>query len=194
LSGPTTTDGQLALPYPQYTGLKLAGQGSYASSYNSLQLTLERRFAGAGSLLVTYTNAKLISDTDTLTNWLEASNGSIQDNNTTKGERSLSSQDVSQRLVISYVLDLPFGPGKRYLSDASGVKAKFVGGWGIDGITIFQKGFPLAFSNGIANYTTSFGGGSRPNVVPGCKKGARPAGTSQLAMNRAPIRHCVPRA
>jgi len=179
LSGPTTTVGQLDLPYPQYTALKLAGQGSYASSYNSLQLTLERRFTGAGSLLVTYTNAKLISDTDTLTNWLEASTGTIQDNNTTKGERSLSSQDVSQRLVISYVLDLPFGPGKRYLSDASGVKAKLVGGWGIDGITIFQKGFPLALSNGNANYTTTFGGGSRPNVVSGCNKGT-PAGVAKI--------------
>ena len=181
LSGATTTAGQLDLPYPQYTGLKLAGQGSYASSYNSLQLTVERRFSGAGSLLVTYTNSKLISDTDTLTNWLEASNGTLQNNNTTKGERSLSAQDVPQRLVISYVLDLPFGPGKRYLTDASGVKAKLVGGWGIDGITIFQKGFPLAFGNALPNYITNYGAGSRPNVVPGCNKGARPAGTSQLA-------------
>jgi len=181
LSGPTTTAGQLDLPYPQYTGLKLAGQGSYASSYNSLQLTVERRFSGAGSLLVTYTNSKLISDTDTLTNWLEASNGTLQNNNTTKGERSLSGQDVPQRLVISYVLDLPFGPGKRYLTDASGAKAKLVGGWGIDGITIFQKGFPLAFGNALPNYITNYGAGSRPNVVPGCNKGARPAGTSQLA-------------
>jgi len=48
---------------------------------------------------------------------------------------------------------------------------KFVGGWGIDGVTIFQSGFPLVFSNGIANYTTLFGGGSRPNVVAGCNKG-----------------------
>ena len=180
LSGATTTAGQLDLPYPQYTGLKLAGQGSYASSYNSLQLTVERRFSGAGSLLVTYTNSKLISDTDTLTNWLEASTGTLQNNNTTKGERSLSGQDVPQRLVISYVLDLPFGPGKRYLTDASGAKAKLVGGWGIDGITIFQKGFPLAFGNALPNYITNFGAGSRPNVVPGCNKGARPAGTSQL--------------
>jgi hypothetical protein len=181
LSGPTTTAGQLDAPYPQYTNVKLAGQGSYASSYNSLQLTVERRFSGAGSLLVTYTNSKLISDTDTLTNWLEASTGQIQNNNTPKGERSLSSQDAPQRLVISYVLDLPFGPGKRYLSDASGVKAKLVGGWGVDGITIFQKGFPLAFSDSVPNYINNYGGQTRPNVVPGCNKGARPAGTSQLA-------------
>jgi hypothetical protein len=179
LSGPTTTVGQLSRPYPQYTGVSLAGQGDYDSSYNSLQLTVERRFASAGSLLVAYTNSKLISDADTLTNWLEASNGSIQDNYNLRGERSLSSQDVPQRLVISYVLDLPFGHGKRYLSDASGFVDKVVGGWGIDGVTIFQKGFPLALSNGNPNYTTLFGGGSRPDYVPGCNKSA-PSGVNKL--------------
>jgi hypothetical protein len=150
--------------------LKLAGQGSYDSSYNSLQLTLERRFTSAGSLLVSYTNSKLMSDTDTLTNWLEASNGTIQDNNNNRAERSLSSQDVPQRLVISYVLDPPFGHGKKYLTDATGFVDKLVGGWGVDGITIFQKGFPLAFGNAIPNYINSYGGVSRPNVVAGCNK------------------------
>lgn len=179
LSGPTTTKGQLALPYPQYTGLKLAGQGSYSSSYNSFQLTAERRFAGAGSLLVTYTNAKLISNTDTLTNWLEASNGTTQDNTNPKGDRSLSGQDVSQRLVISYVLDLPIGHGKRFLGDATGALNKIASGWGVDGLTIFQKGFPLAFSNGVANYLTSYGAGSRPNYISGCDKG-RPSGVNKL--------------
>jgi hypothetical protein len=180
LSGPTTTVGQLDRPYPQYTGLKLAGQGNYNSTYHSLQLTVERRFAGAGSLLVAYTNAKLISDADTLTNWLEASTGSIQDFNNLKGERSLSSQDVPQRLVISYVLDLPFGHGKKYFSDSTGVVDKLIGGWGIDGVTVFQSGFPLVFSNGVANYTTLFGAGSRPNVVSGCNKSAPSGGSAKL--------------
>ncbi len=179
LSGATTTVGQLARPYPQYTGLSLAGQGSYDSIYHSLQLTLERRFASAGSLLVAYTNSKLISDTDTLTNWLEASNGSIQDNNNNRAERSLSGQDVPQRLVISYVLDLPFGHGRKYYSSATGAMDKIVGGWGVDGVTIFQKGFPLAFGNSIPNYITSFGGGSRADVVPGCNK-SRPSGAYKL--------------
>ena len=74
-------------------------------------------------------------------------------------------------MVISYVLDLPFGHGKKYLSNSSAFVDKLVGGWGVDGVTIFQKGFPLVFSNGAANYTTLFGGGSRPNVVTGCNKG-----------------------
>ena len=113
LAAPTTTVGQLLRPYPQYTSVELAGQGSFASIYHSLQITAKRRFAGAGSLLVAYTNSKLISNTDTLTSWLETSVGAIQDNNNLRGERSLSSQDVPQRLVISYVLDLPFGQGKK---------------------------------------------------------------------------------
>jgi len=179
LSGPTTLKGQLDRPFPQYTSLRLAGQGNYDSTYHSLQLTLERRFASAGSLLVAYTNSKLISDADTLTNWLEAATGSIQDFNNLKGERSLSSQDVSQRLVISYVLDLPFGHGKKYLSGFDGPMDKVVSGWGIDGVTTFQKGFPLVFTNGNSNFTTGFGAGSRPNRVPGCNT-SRPAGVSSI--------------
>jgi len=178
--GSDTTAGQLDRPYPQYTGLKLAGQGNYNSTYHSLQLTLERRFAGAGSLLVAYTNAKLISDADTLTNWLEASSGSIQDFNNLKGERSLSSQDVPQRLVISYVLDLPFGPGKKYFSSSTGVMDKLVGGWGIDGVTIFQSGFPLVFRMALQLHTL-FGAGSRPNVVSGCNKSAPSGGSAKLS-------------
>jgi hypothetical protein len=176
----TTTAGQLDRPYPQYTGLSLAGQGSYDSTYHSLQVTVERRFAGAGSLLVAYTNSKLIADTDTLTNWLEVAAGGIQDNNSLRGERSLSSQDVSQRMVISYVLDLPFGHGRKYLSGASGLTDKLIGGWGIDGVTIFQSGFPLVFSNSAPNYTTLFSGGSRPNFVSGCNKSAPASGSARL--------------
>jgi len=168
LTGPTTTIGQLQRPYPQYASVQLAGQGSYDSIYHSFQLTVQRRFADAGSLSVAYTNAKLISDTDTLTAWLEPGLGAIQDNNNLRGERSLSSQDVPQRLVISYVLDVPFGKGRKYLSGAEGMLDKIVGGWGIDGVTIFQKGFPLVFTNGQVNGTTLFGGGSRPNIIPGC--------------------------
>jgi hypothetical protein len=176
----TTTVGQLDRPYPQYTGLSLAGQGSYDSTYHSLQLTVERRFSSAGSLLVAYTNSKLISNTDTLTNWLEVAAGGIQDNNNNKGERSLSSQDVPQRLVISYVLDLPFGRGKRYFSSASGLEDKLMGGWGVDGVTIFQSGFPLVFSNSAPNYVTLFGAGSRPNVVANCSKSAPAGGSAKL--------------
>jgi hypothetical protein len=180
LGAPTTTVGQLLRPYPQYTSVELAGQGSFDSIYHSLQITAQRRFAGAGSLLVAYTNSKLISNTDTLTSWLETSVGGIQDNNNLGAERSLSSQDVPQRLVVSYVLDLPFGQGKKYLSNIGGTLNNIVGGWGIDGVTTFQRGFPLVFGNGQANDAALFGAGSRPNAVLGCDKASPESGTGRL--------------
>ena len=178
LNGSTILQGQLDRPYPQYNGVSLAGYGCCSSTYNSLQATVTRRFVGGGTMLVAYTNAKLMTDTDTLTSWLEGSTGGVgqvQDWNNLRGERSLSSQDVSQRLVISYVLDLPFGKGKMFANGFSGAANKVVSGWGINGITTFQRGFPLKIS--WAGTATSLEGANlgvaniRPDVVAGCGKG-----------------------
>jgi hypothetical protein len=173
-SNTTIFAGQLDRPYPQYTGLSLVGFGCCSSNYNSFQLTVNKRFKDGGTFLAAYTNAKLLSNTDTLTTWLETGVGEPQDWNNLKGERSLSSQDVSQRLVISYVYDLPFGHGQKYMSDVSGVTSKIVSGWGVDGVTTFQKGFPLPITFGGSTSLSKAGFSQnfqlRPNVVPGCNK------------------------
>jgi hypothetical protein len=144
-----------------------------------------RRFQGGGTLLVAYTNSKLLSNTDTLTTWLEDSGvGQVQDWNNLRAERSVSSQDVPQRVIISYVLDLPFGHGKKFLSSASGVAGKAVSGWGVDGVTTFQRGFPVKISWGGANtplQSANFGTGViRPNVVPSCTKTTSGSAESRL--------------
>lgn len=186
INAPKIAAGQLVRPFPQYTDVNLAGFGCCGSTYNSLQVSATRRFQGGGTLLVAYTNAKLLTNTDTLTSWLEngatGGVGQVQDWNNLNGERSVSSQDVSQRLVISYVLDLPFGKGKKYLNSVSGITSKAVSGWGIDGVTTFQRGFPLKIAWGgaatpleAANLGVS---NVRPNVTAGCNKGARGSGLS----------------
>jgi len=169
--------GQLDRPFPQYSGLNLNGYGCCGSSYNALQATVTKRFQGGGTMLVAYTNAKLMSNTDTLTNWLEGSTtggtGAVQDWNNLAGERSLSSQDVSQRLVLSYVLDLPFGHGKQFAGGLSGAADKVVSGWGLDGVTTLQRGFPakLTWGGGNAFTSASLGIGTlRPDYIPGCDK------------------------
>ncbi|MFZ0581096.1 MAG: TonB-dependent receptor [Candidatus Acidiferrales bacterium] len=172
---PTIFAGQLDRPYPQYTGLSLVGDGCCSSNYNSFQLTVNKRFKDGGTFLAAYTNAKLLSNTDTLTTWLESGVGEPQDWNNLKAEKSLSSQDVSQRLVISYVYDLPFGHGQKYMSDVSGAMNKVVSGWGVDGVTTFQKGFPLPITYGASTALSSAGFSQnfqlRPDVVAGCGKG-----------------------
>jgi hypothetical protein len=186
--GPTgLVKGQLDRPFPQYAGLNLNGYGCCGSTYNALQATVKKRFSGGGTMLVSYTNAKLMSNTDTLTSWLEGGTtggvGGIQDWNNLKGERSLSSQDVSQRLVISYVLDLPFGHGKKYFGSAHGLAGGVVSGWGLDGVTSLQRGFPVKLSWGGSNAFTAAGlgtGGLRPDYVTGCHKGVSGSSVSKV--------------
>jgi len=180
LAAPTTTVGQLLRPYPQYTSVELAGQGSFDSIYHSFQLTAQKRFQAGGALLAAYTNSKLISNTDTLTAWLENGVGTIQDNNNLRGERSLSSQDVPQRLVVSYVLDLPFGQNKHDLAHISNALNRILGDWGLDGVTTLQRGFPLVMSSGEENDATLFGTGSRPNLLHSCNKGTSLSGINRL--------------
>jgi hypothetical protein len=168
LSGATIPAGQLLRPYPQYQSISYAGQGVGNSSYHSLQVQSRKRFANGASIQVAYTWSKLISNTDTVTNWLEAGGGTTyQDWNNLRGERSLSANNVPHRLVVSYVMDVPYGKGRKYGANINGWMNAIIGDWGVQGVTTVQSGFPLHF-NTSQNLTFSLGGGSRPNVGGGC--------------------------
>ncbi len=181
LSQPTVQLGQLLRPYPEYNGINYSGQGIGNSTYESLQVKAEQRFSSGSSILVAYTHAKLISDTDTVTGWLESGGGpgGIQDSNNIRLDKSLASFNVPDRLVVSYVLDIPVGRGRKYLAHANGLVDAVVGGWGVEGVTTLQSGFPLHLTTN-SNNSNSFGGGQRPNVVPNCNASISGPITSKL--------------
>jgi hypothetical protein len=80
--------------------------------------------------------------------------------------KGLSDYDVSQRLVISYGYELPFGRGRRFLNSGPRIVDEVLGGWRVVGITTFQSGFPFTpqlGANDPAN--VNFNYGSRPNVI-----------------------------
>ncbi|MBI3682242.1 MAG: TonB-dependent receptor [Acidobacteria bacterium] len=164
LAQPRVAAGQLLRPYPQYTGFDMKSPPNRNSTYHSAQVKLERRFARGGTILGAYTWSKLISDTDTLTGWLEPGGGAggVQNNYNIAAERSLALYDTPHRAVISYIVDLPFGKGQRFGSSVTGVPARLISGWGINGVTTFQSGNPLPIGVAV-NTTNSFGGGQRPN-------------------------------
>jgi hypothetical protein len=64
------------------------------------------------------------------------------------------------------VVDLPVGKGKKFLTGVRGPADKLISGWGINGDSVFQLGFPLGFT--ATPNVTGFNTGLRPNVVPGC--------------------------
>ena len=141
----TVKAAQLLLPYPQFDNYSLAEPDNRDSSYNSMQLKLQKRFSAGAQVLATYTIAKLIDNTNSEINWLEAAAPSWNDANAynLRGERSLDGFDVPQRLVIGSILDLPVGRGKAIGGNMNPVADKFVGGWGVNTIITFQSGYPI---------------------------------------------------
>jgi hypothetical protein len=53
---------------------------------------------------------------------------------------------VDHRLVSSFVYELPFGHGRKYLASSSGVVNALLGGWQVNGIVTFQEGFPMTIT------------------------------------------------
>lgn len=169
LKNPTVTRNLLYRPFPQYGSISNSGNYIGISNYHSLEVKLQKRMAGGGQLLGSYTFSKLLTNSEYLTSWLDATGtAGYQDYNNLGGEYANSSFDARQRLVVSYVYPLPFGKGQMFLSNLTGVGNAVLGGWGLEGITTFQKGLPLGLSN--ANNTLSgnaFQGTMRPMYVPG---------------------------
>jgi hypothetical protein len=135
-----------------------------------LQAKLEKRFNSGGVLLGSYTFSKLLSNAETLTNWLDTT-ATFQNLQNISTEYSLSSVDSRQRLVVSYVYSLPFGRGQKFAAGVSGFEDKLVSGWGVNGTTTFQKGLPMNVTMNTNNLTTyGLQGTWRPDVIPGCNK------------------------
>ena len=152
----------LLAPYPQY----LAVQASYVtggfSQYDSVQVKLTKRTAHGLSMIVAFTGQKLFDDYSNISN-VGNQAGGIQDIYNPAGDRSVSSNDVSHKLVISGVYELPFGRGKRFGSNWNRCIDALLGGWETNGIYTAQSGFPLA----ITTQNTSQTGSNvlRPNLT-----------------------------
>ena len=120
------------VPYPNYSWILLDYNGGW-SSYNGLATRFTKRFGSGMFLQIAYT----YSHTLDLGNTDDFSASQCCFKTIDKGN---GDYDVRNRFVASYVYDLPFGKGKRYLAGASGALNKLVSGWQATGITTFSTG------------------------------------------------------
>ncbi|RZU42393.1 hypothetical protein BDD14_3964 [Edaphobacter modestus] len=97
-------------PFPQYQQIQAiaACRTTVKSTYHVLRASLQRRFRSGTNLQVSYTWSKNITNSDTIV--LNTNNlSSIQDPTNLKGEKSLSTQDLPNVFVTSFIQELPFG-------------------------------------------------------------------------------------
>jgi hypothetical protein len=174
LNGTPITVAQCLQPFPQYSGVFDTGTNGGSQSYNAIYLSFTKRFRSGGVLNANYSFSRTIGDTDQPG---FGGGGSWQNFANPKGERAIASFDVPNRLIINYVLDLPFGKGQRWLN-GGGVSNVILGGWQMNGITTEQSGFPYSFTynKGISQLfnpgnalSNPWGAGlARPDFLPGC--------------------------
>ena len=111
------------------------------SNYNSLQATLERRFAGGVGFLTAYTWSHSIDDVPNA--FGGAANGPIpQDRRCRQCDRASSGFDIRHRLTHSMNWALPFGKGRKWSFDSRAVNM-LLGGWDANLILTAQTGLPF---------------------------------------------------
>ncbi len=121
------------------------------SNYQGLEAKFERRFAGGFSFLSGFTYSKTLEQ-------VGLQRQSIYHFAT---EKTISNQHMPQRFFFSSVYDLPFGKGRRYVTDSAW--RHIVGGWQVSPIFEVQRG--LYVSPGVAGNPANTTGGQRPDRI-----------------------------
>ena len=130
----TIARSQLLRPYPEFGSITTTNNDG-KSWYNSAQVGLQKRMSHGFTLGISYTYS----------HWMQATE--YLNPADPKPTKMISDLDVPHRLSISGIVELPFGRGRRFLSNAGGIVEGILGGWQLEGVYTYQAGFPIAFGS-----------------------------------------------
>ncbi|HEV2912459.1 MAG TPA: TonB-dependent receptor [Pyrinomonadaceae bacterium] len=183
------TVAQSLRPFPQYGRINNIQESEGQSWYNALQIKVGRRFTQGMQFDLSYTFSRL---TGTAAEDLYGGTPINAPPNPYDRIRTVSPNGTPHVLVFNYIIELPFGKGKRFF-DQGGIVNTLLGGWQVSAIHRYQSGVPLvvvsANNSGWLN-TVGFSGfrGAvlRPNLTGApIATGNDPSGTRFLVVNGA---------
>ncbi len=132
---PVTGAGCPASGIPVFTSI-FAQDTIASSAYNSLQVSLEKRFARGLQFTAAYTWSKSIDEASSFEGILDPLPGARN--------YSPSLFDARHRFVVSYYWEPPI---RKY----SGVAGKLLDSWAVSGVTTYQTGFPIRITSSSDN-------------------------------------------
>lgn len=134
------------------------------SSYNALQIDVNRRFSHGLQIRGVYTYSKSLDD-GTALNSSVASNapGFVMFPLNPKLDYGPATTDVRNLAVLNGTYELPFGAGKRIGSAVGGWERKLISGWSTSAIVTLQSGLPFTPQLG---YNPTGNGDSRNPIRP----------------------------
>ena len=120
------------------TASTLMWDGFMSTSYHALQVAINRRYSNGTLIKGAYTFSKSINYFDD-SGWagLPLFNAQSQ----ISRNRGLAGFDIPHNFQVGVGYELPFGKGKKWLSE--GVGSKLLGGWGLSAIGNVTSGRPL---------------------------------------------------
>ena len=153
----------LSRPFPDLGGMQVMNAPS-SSEYNALYLKAQKRFSHGISFLSSFSYGKSVDNGSGVRT-------SVGDPLTPSNNYDLaletgpSAFDFRKRWTSSWIYELPFGSGRKYMNSNTALDY-VLGGWQIGGILTFQDGFP--FTLGCSTGTVQNGGGMcYPDPAPG---------------------------
>jgi hypothetical protein len=131
----------------------------FSSSFNSLQVKLDRSFSHGFRVTNSFTWQKAMS-------FQRGDDGGLDFYYGQGLERNYARADFDRtlNLISSFIYQLPFGAGKPYLS--SGFGAKIMGGWQVAGVMSWRTGTPLTFTSTTGLSLGSGGTSTAQQVAP----------------------------
>ena len=114
------------------------------SRYNALQTEVTHRLSRGLQFRASYTWSKSLDMNSGLTGAQSQNQAQmILDRNDLRRDWGPSALNVTSQASISARWELPFGQGKRWMSNAGGFENKLIGGWQLNGIATLLSGFPF---------------------------------------------------
>lgn len=140
--GVTTFTPVTARLFPQFGTIQFQEQIA-KSYYDGLQASLRRRSKNGLTLLVSYTFSKAIDTASSTNNSTTGTQKFPQDVRNLDLEKGLSDFDRRHQFTGSFNYELPFGKGRKFLSDVNSLTNALLGGWQLNGIVSILSGRPF---------------------------------------------------
>jgi hypothetical protein len=151
---PCSKFGPYAFYSSQYASLA-AFRSRGSGSYHAMQWTVRKRFSEGVEFDLNYTWSKSIDLGSTIEADSNFNAGQIQNAWFPSQMKGVSDYDVTQLVSASWVAELPFGKGRKFLGSSAGLLDAVVGGWQLSGIWRQSSGLPTGVGNGF-NWPTNW--------------------------------------
>ncbi len=148
------------IPYPQFSGGVSVIDSNDFSTYNALQIQIQRRFGNGLTGQFAYSFSKSLDTRSYDPAFTIVSTANNQSASSTpldiynrRQNYALSDFDRTHVFQSYWVYEIPFGKGKRYFGSGNGFIQRLIAGWEVSGFLTLESGTPMTAYSG--SYTVS---------------------------------------